>query len=202
MEFQSAVVGTRPAMRKRGWRGAVAAALAVILITSLAATALAGTSGRYVSVASGTLGNTSWNVEMAQIRGERCYGVEAARLGSGSTSRVCGREGHARSVWRQVVGNGGDGRGASVELELTSARVRSLRLLLGHPGGPDGDSGDPAWRRFSTHALSRAEARISHMPRDFRFAVVVAPSDFCVEAMEAFDGQGKLIEKEAVPCEG
>jgi hypothetical protein len=39
------------------------------------------------------------------------------------------------------------------------------------------------------------------MPRDFRFAVVVEPENFCVEAVEAFDLGGTLIEDEAVPCE-
>jgi hypothetical protein len=134
---------------------------------------------------------------MARIHGERCYRLATVRSSWGSDLRVCGREVPSKVTWRRVVGSSGDGRGASVELELTSPRVRSLRLLLGHPRGAD----EPTWERFNTRVLNAAQAEISHMPRDFRFAVVVEPHDFCVEAVEAFDRRGVLIEDEAVPCE-
>jgi hypothetical protein len=96
-----------------------------------------------------------------------------------------------------VLGDAGADGEPSVELDLTSPRIRTLRLLLGHPV-----SGKPAtWQELRTRVLNRKQARISHLPRDFRFAVVTEIESACVEAVEGRDRWGHVVLDEKVPCE-
>jgi hypothetical protein len=174
---------------------AVAAVLGAVAVSF----AFAGTPGRFVVVESGEVGNTSWAVGMARIHNERCYGMKTVRDGWEGLGKVCGKGGplSGQKVWRRAIGDGGEGEDLSIELDLTSKRVWTLNLLLGHPGS----SREPDWRQFHTHVLNAKQAKASHLPRDFRFAVLTDSGNLCVESVEAFDRRGSLLLDESVPCE-
>jgi hypothetical protein len=156
----------------------------------------AGTSGRFVLADSGTFAGVPWEVGMARIHRQRCYSLSTARGGFLGEGRVCGG-GAPIGDWGHVLGDAGERSEPSFELDLTSPRVRSLDLLLGHPG----TDRDPSWHHFQTRVLNVRQAKISHMPRDFRFAVIAAYGPTCVEAVEAVDVSGQVVMDEEVPCE-
>jgi hypothetical protein len=170
-----------------------------IALTAIAAMApvgaIAGTSGRFVLADSGSFGGVSWELGMARVHRQRCYALSTVRPEWADGGRVCGG-GAPTGDWTDPLGDAGEGAEPSFDLNLTSPRVRSLNLLLGHPGTDRVAS----WHRFSTKVLSAKQARISHMPRDFRFVVVAAHGPTCVEAVEAFDRWGQVVMDEEVPC--
>jgi len=170
----------------------VLAALAI----SQTSIASAGTVGRFVRADEGEVGGVRWSLRMAQQHGERCYDLFTIRGTWGSDGTVCGGR-DPRGDWSPVLGDAGADGEPSIELNLTSPRVRTLNLLLGHPV-----SHKPAtWTEFRTHVLNPKQARISHMPRDFRFAVVTEVESACIEAVEARDRWGHVVLDEEVPCE-
>jgi hypothetical protein len=180
-------------------RLAALGSLAVVVMFISAGVAAAGTSGRFVVVDSGEVDDTIWVVGMARVHYERCYGIKTLRGGWEGLGKTCGKGGPllGQKDWRRVIGDAGEGEDVSIELDLTSKRVWTLNLLLGHPGS----SREPDWRRFHTHVLNAKQAKISHLPRDFRFAVLTDSGNLCVEAVEAFDRRGNLLLDESVPCE-
>lgn len=134
---------------------------------------------------------------MARKHGERCFSLSVLRGTWESDDTGCGAGPFLHGAWSHVLGDAGADGEPSVELNLTSPRIRTLNLLLGHPL-----SGKPAtWTEFPTHVLNAKQARISHMPRDFRFAVVTEVESSCVEAVEGFDRWGHVVVNEKVPCE-
>jgi hypothetical protein len=165
-----------------------------------ASIAAAGNSGRFVKIASGETAGTEWAVGVARINGERCYALQTLSPESwGGTGQVCGGRGSGLSGadWHPVFGQGGEGSAAAISLNVTSKRVRTMNLLIAHPGGSE----DPVWTRVQTHILNAKQAVISQVPRDFRFFVLTDPDNFCVEAIEAFDRAGNRLRDEQVPCE-
>lgn len=158
--------------------------------------AAAGISGRFVLADSGSFAGVRWELGMARIYRQRCFALSVDRPEWSSEGRVCGGR-PPEGDWSHVLGDAGEGSEPSFELNLSSPRVRSLNLLLGHPG----TDREASWHLFPTHVLNVRQARISHMPRDFRFAVVAAYGPTCVEAVEAFDRWGHVLMDEEVPCE-
>jgi hypothetical protein len=162
---------------------------------SQASIASAGTVGKFVRADEGEVDGVRWSVRMARQHGERCYDLFTLRGRWGGDGTVCG--GGPRGDWSRVLGDAGADGEPSIELNLTSPRVRTLNLLLGHPV-----SRKPArWEEFPTHVLNAKQARTSHMPRDFRFAVVTEVESACIEAVEARDRWGHVVLDEKVPCE-
>jgi hypothetical protein len=178
----------------------IGVAFLIVAAASIAATVPAvvnaGTSGRFVLADSGTFAGVPWEVGMARIHRQRCYSLSTARSRFSGEGRVCGG-GPPMGDWGNVLGDAGERSEPSFELDLTSPRVRSLNLLLGHPG----TDRTASWHRFQTLVLNGRQARISHMPRDFRFAVIAAYGPTCVEAVEAVDFSGQVVMDEEVPCE-
>jgi len=171
-------------------------ACVVLIALGIVSPAVAGTPGRFVRADEGEVNGVFWSVRMARRNGERCYDLFTLRGAWGGDGTVCGG-GRLRGDWSRPLGDVGADGEPSVELDLTSPRVRTLNLLLGHPV-----SDKPAtWEEFPTHVLNAKQARISHMPRDFRFAVVTDVESACVEAVEALDRWGHIVLDEEVPCE-
>jgi hypothetical protein len=176
--------------------------VAIVIVCAMSAAALglevstagAGEPARMVLAASGKVGDFEWAVGMARFRGERCYGTRTLNDGWEGNLKVCGKE-EPPTEWRQVVGGGPGGSEPSFQFTITPTRVRTLRLLLAF------SDGHTAWRSLRTRILNAKQAATSHMPRDFRFAVIVEPTGFCVEAVEAIDRRGRAIQDETVPCE-
>jgi hypothetical protein len=158
--------------------------------------ASAGTVGKFVRVDEGEVGGVLWSVRMARQHGERCYDLFTLRGAWGGEGTVCGDSGPP-SDWSHVLGDAGADGEPSIELNLTSPRIRTLNLLLGHPVSHR----PPTWKEFPTHVLNAKQARISHMPRDFRFAVVTEVESACIEAVEGRDRWGHVVLSEEVPCE-
>lgn len=171
----------------------------IVALASIAAApagATAGTSGRFVLADSGTFAGVTWEVGMARIHRQRCYSLSTARSEFSGEGRACGGD-PPMGDWGHVLGDAGERSEPSFELDLTSPRVKSLNLLLGHPG----TDRTASWHRFQTLVLNARQARISHMPRDFRFAVIAAYGPTCVEFVEAVDFSGQVVMDEEVPCE-
>ena len=171
------------------------ALMALILVGASIATA--GTSGRFVRAATGEVGGVRWSVRMARVHGERCFSLLTLRGKWGGEGTVCGGASFLHRPWSRILGDAGADGEPSVELDLAKPRVRTLNVLLGHPV-----SGNPAsWHEFPTHVLNVRQARISHMPRDFRFAVITELESACVEAVEGLDRWGHVVVDEEIPCE-
>jgi hypothetical protein len=175
---------------------ALIAALSAIAGLSLSAIAVAGTSGRFVLADSGSFAGTDWQFGMARVHRERCYAFFTTNELWAGELKVCGNEPPPKG-WTHPFGENGEDGEPSFDLELTAPRIHELNLLLGYPGSDR----EPSWHRLPTHVLNVRQARKSHMPRDFRFAVMEERQPFCVEAVEGLDRWGHVLVNEAVPCE-
>jgi hypothetical protein len=175
--------------------GAVTLAVLAFMV-GIAAAAVSNRGGEeFVQVASGRSGGVPWAVGMMGHGGRRCYETSADREGRSEGASTCRRE-DLTSDWRRVIGNSGDRKQTSLELDLTSARVRTLRLSIHRIGA------GTAIRSFHPKLLTTRQSRLSGLPRDFRFVVIVEPREFCVEGVEALAQSGAVVADEAVPCEG
>jgi hypothetical protein len=172
-------------------------ALAVSLLVVLAVVATGEPSPAYVKVATGKVAGHTWSLGVGASHGQRCYKLS---LGSRFYGETTGCEESTRApgqLWRRLTGASDES--ASVELDVTSARVWRLKLLLGHPGR---DSPAPTWQTVPTRMISPAQAASAHLKRNFRFAVLTGRGpNLCVEKVRAFDREGSLLKKLSVPCE-
>jgi hypothetical protein len=172
----------------------IAAAIAVlVLVLVLGAGVALGSRGTHLTtVASGGTGPGRWKVAIGNNRsGEPCV-----RIGSETGGLItCGEE--PESNWRRVAGFPAAGSRPWLEVDMTSPRVRVLRLLIGDPGS----GRKPTWRRFSPALLTLEQAREARMPRDFRYVVVTEAGDACVEGVKGLDRRGRVLLDERVPCD-
>jgi hypothetical protein len=182
-----------------GWKRQAAAcivvAAALIAFAGLAHAATRGPAGP-VQVAAGHLGDLSWQVGVESRKGRRCYLIGTLRTEFDGGSEVCS-EGGIEGDWQRVTGDAGDDSDAAIELDLTSTRVHTLRLITHRLGSGRGTRR----RTFHPRMLTPAQSAVSGMPRDFRFVVIVEPTEFCVEGVEARDFAGRVLEHERIPCE-
>jgi hypothetical protein len=198
-------------MGRRGTRGTIAVAFsALVVLASLGALALpalaSGIPKTFVPVAQGKFAGRTWSLGVAGGHGRHCYSLGLGRTGQVGGSgdvETCGPASLPKEDWRRVTGASDENDSASVELNVTSTRVRRLNLLLGHPGPlePGSHSRPPTWHSFPTRIITPAEAAEAHLERDFRFAVLTGRGNLCVEGVRAFDSKGQLVEKLSVPCE-
>jgi hypothetical protein len=147
-----------------------------------------------VKVASGRSFGVPWAVGMGRRGRQRCYAISADRNGWSGAGSICSGRG-VEGDWDQVYGDAGNGDETSVEIDLTSTRVRTLRLLVHQIDG------ETQHRSFHPKLLSKRQSRLSGLPRDFRFVVIVEPREFCVEAFETRTHGGNVVDQETVPCE-
>ncbi len=182
------LVGNR---RGIGW---LAPALVLAALGSAAAASAGQQSGQLVAAAAGQIAGVRWKIGMGLIDGERCYASIVINEGWESDGRICGGEEPPRRTIATSIGAYDE---PHVELIVTAERVWRLRLLVAHPGSGEA----PRWHSIRTRSLSRNQARISGLPRDFRFLVFTDPVRACVEGFEAFGRQGARIDAQSMPCE-
>jgi hypothetical protein len=174
----------------------ILALLATTCAGLLSAAAIAGIPENYVQVAAGKVAGERWTLGLAGHRRQRCFSLGLMGQYYGSIS-FCETGGEPPELWQRRVGNSDES--ASVELSVTTPRVRKLRLLLGHPRGLPGRT---TWETVPTHLITSAQAAGTHLERNFRFAVLSGPGpNLCVEKVRAFDRKGNLLEAITVPCE-
>jgi hypothetical protein len=111
--------------------GIGAAPLTVLALAAGIAVAAPSHSGAHeiVKVAAGRSGGVSWAVGMGLHGGERCYAISADRNGFSGIGSVCGGPG-VEGDWQPATGNAGDGTDTALQLDLTSAPVRTLHLSV------------------------------------------------------------------------
>jgi hypothetical protein len=86
---------------------------------------------------------------------------------------------------------------ATVGLEVTRNRVRSMRLRVAHPR-----SGQPTrWTRVDSERMTRHQARRAGLKRNFRFVVLRSRGNLCVKEFVLFNKDDDRIERRRVPCE-
>jgi hypothetical protein len=152
----------------------------------------------FVEVQRGEFGDTRWTLRMRGRHRHRCYALAAANALGVLGGQVCGDpDRHPIDDWGQALGAGSGGaRGGSVELQITSQRVRRLNVLIGprssHP---------LRWIRTKTRALTRNQASRAHLHRNFRYSVVHSRGRLCIRRVVAFDASGAVIGRFKSPCE-
>ena len=86
---------------------------------------------------------------------------------------------------------------ATVELDVTRNRVRSMRLRIGHPKSDRSSE----WIRVRNRRITRRQAHKAGVSRNFRFAVLHSRGSLCVKEFVLFNRDGDRIDKQRVPCE-
>jgi len=86
---------------------------------------------------------------------------------------------------------------ATVELDVTRSRVRSMRVKIGHPKSNRPDE----WIHVRTRRITRHQAHKASVRRNFRFAVFHSRGNLCVKQVILFNREGDRIDKMRVPCE-
>jgi hypothetical protein len=176
-------------------RRLLAATLAALALLGLLAAAAFGSHGTHlVTVAEGGAGLDRWEVAIGSNRDhEPCFRVNSGSLGLITCGGLLAPEGE----WARRAGASADETGRSVEVNVTSPRVRRLRLLIGHP-----DSGrKPSRRWFSPQLLTEKQAGEAHLSRNFRYVVFTERGESCVEGVKGLDRRGRAVVDERVPCE-
>jgi hypothetical protein len=179
---------------RRAPRARVVIALVALtaLVATIEATAALPPPSKFVRVAAGTIGNNSWKLGIAGQARRRCYRLSLAGGDVESSGITCTRDSRPGRDWRQLMGTGNDT--ASVELDLTRTRVRTMKLLTG--------PSPTRWIHVRPRRLSRDQARRAHVKRDFRFAVLHAARDkLCVKRVILFDRHHQKLSDDRVPCE-
>ena len=162
--------------------------------------ALAAPSTRFLPVASGRFLGRTWSLGIGKSNDRRCYElsmrgrIRRKRFGMRIESTV---QRTLEPTPRRVRSQNNS---TSVELDITSPRVRRLTLLLGHPPAmPRSPHRKPTWLTVATRAITVAQAAKAHVNKAFRFAIVAGAGSNCVEHVRAFDSSGQLLESIAVP---
>lgn len=155
------------------------------------------TSNSAAVVAAGSISGQNWTLGVSNSpRHRRCFELTLTGRGYSRSAR-CEGSGKPRAIWQRAFGLSNDS--AALELDVTEVGVRRLKLRLGFPGRRHLPS---KWQKLLTRRLTAVQARNSGVNRNFRFAVVRAPSaNICVEKVLAFDRFGKLLSQRSMPCE-
>jgi hypothetical protein len=175
----------------------VTAGIGVVAV-SLAAQALAGdaSTGKKVRVAQGRFAHRTWSLDVEGQRTQRCYELALNSSHESSVTGTCGPD-RRPPLWSRVMGNSDLNDSATVELNVTRNRVRSMRLRIGHP-----KTNRPSeWIHVHNQRMTRHEAHRAGVRRDFRFAVLHSRGTLCVKGFVLFNREGDRIEKQRVPCE-
>ncbi len=170
-----------------------------VIAAILAGEAIAGGSGsgQKVTVDRGRFAHRSWSLAVQGRHRQRCYllSLKGREVSSGSADCRSGR--HRPPLWSRLVGISDLNDSATIELNVTRTRVRSMRLRIGHPksGRP------PEWIHVRTRRITRRQAHKAGVRRNFRFAVLHSRGTLCVKQFVLFNRKGERIKEMRVPCE-
>jgi hypothetical protein len=175
-------------------RGSIIVA-AVLIAGALAGQALADASkGHDVTVARGMFAHHSWSVAVHGGHHHRCAEVSLSGQTSAGGAARCEPD-HRPPLFGPLLAISDDD--ATVGLEVTRNRVRSMRLKVAHPR-----SGQPTrWTRVDSERMTRHQARRAGLKRNFRFVVLHSRGNLCVKEFVLFNKDGDRIERRRVPCE-
>jgi len=165
----------------------------------LASQAMAGDASESlkVTVAHGKFAHRSWSLAVRGRRHQRCYYLSLTGRSSSTGTATCRSDRHRPPLWSRLVGIGDLNDSATVELNVTRNRVRSMRLRIGHP-----KSDRPSeWIHVRNRRITRAQAHKAGVRRNFRFKVLHSRGLLCVRKVVLFDRNGERIERYRVPCE-
>jgi hypothetical protein len=183
-------------MSKRSWPLILAIG---VIAAILAGQAMAGDSGngQKVTVDRGRFAHRSWSLAVQGRHRQRCYFLSLkGREQSGGTA-TCQSDRRRPPLWSRLVGISDLNDSATVELNVTRTRVRSMRLRIGHPR-----SDRPSeWIHVRTRRITRRQAHKAGVRRNFRFAVLHSRGNLCVKGFALFNKDSDRIEKQRVPCE-
>jgi hypothetical protein len=173
-------------MPRRGRVVGVMAAVAAMLGAGQVVGAT-GLKSPWVRVSRGQIANESWFVGMRARQGHRCYRQWLKGINSEVGAKFCRSGRRPPAPWNSLGGVGD--RNASTHLYETQRRVHSVKLRIEHR-----DSHEKYWARFATDRLSLAQARQTHLKRNFRFLVLTAHRfGICVRKVVMFDGSSARI---------
>jgi hypothetical protein len=173
----------------------------IVLVAGVAAAAVAagetaaGASiGQQVTLAHGKFAHHSWSVAVHGGNHHRCAEVSLSGETSAGGAARCEPD-HRPPLFGPLLSISDEN--ATVGLELTRNRVRSMRLKVAHPR-----SDQPTrWTRVNSKRITRRQAHRASLKRNFRFLVLHSRGNLCVKVFVLFDRQGDRIKKRHVPCE-
>jgi hypothetical protein len=183
---------------KRG-RGLIVLVLAGIAAVVVAVGAIAAgdsKGGKNVTVARGKFAHRTWSFAVQGRGRQRCYALTLNGPQESSSGGTCGPD-RRPPLWSRVMGASDLNDSATIELDVTLNRVRSMRLKIGHPKSNRPDE----WIHARNERMTRREAQKAGVRRDFRFAVLHSRGTLCVKQVKLFDRHGDRIKKMRVPCE-
>jgi hypothetical protein len=168
--------------------------VACLLLTLIggAATAAPLKGGGYTEVASGTLSDGSWHLDMKGTNHRRCYRLSVEDGFLGHNEIWCGKRTRPRRDWRPLMKLVTNGNTSTVQVDETSPRVREMKLRLGPKPARTLD--------VQTARLSDAEAASAGLAQNFRFAAYSAGGPFCVERVALFDAAHERVGVEQRRC--
>jgi hypothetical protein len=181
----------------RAHRWACISVLLALLGTLGAAIAPAAES-KVVELASGRYAGREWAFNVSGPKDERCLGLQTLGGGWSSEGTVCEEEVPIRRFWSSGFGDAAENDASTIAVNLTSPRVASLRLLLGHPGPHRHAS---TWRFLHTRSPSPQQLEEAGLESPFNFVVFTGIGNLCVEKVRAFDRSGHRLAKLSLPCE-
>jgi hypothetical protein len=177
--------------------------LIVLVVAGVAATAVAvgaiaagAPKGQQVTVAHGKFAHRTWSLGVQRYQHQRCYALTLESSHESGAAGGCDPD-RRPPLWSRVMGVSDLNDTATVELNVTRNRVRSMRLRIGHP-----KSNRPSeWIHVHNQRMTRRQAHKVGLKRNFRFAVVHSRGNLCVKEFVLFNSDGDRIEKQRVPCE-
>lgn len=173
----------------------VVLALAVALLATGQIVGAAGSRTHYVQAAHGEFAGRSWKLAIGGHHRQRCYLLSLSGRVNGGVG-TCRGDRRPRD-WSRLIGVSDLNDSATVELNVTTKRVRRMRLRVRHPRS----NIKANWISTRTHRLSAKKAREAHVKRNFRFAVLHSRGSLCVAKVVLFDKAGGKLDGFAVPCE-
>jgi len=183
------------AMRRLALICITAAAVAAVAAVAGQAIAGDGGTGELVTVARGKVAHRAWSLAVQGRHHRRCYTLAMNGRSAGSAITACRSDRHRPPLWNRL---GGITSGkASVELDITRTRVRSMRVRIGHPR-----TNQPSeWIHVRPRRVTRSDADKANVRRNFRFAVLHTRGTLCVKQVILFNRKHHRIDRRRVPCE-
>lgn len=181
-------------------RGPHRAFIAVLLalVGTAGAVIPSAAEGKVIELASGRYAGRDWSFGVNGPHEERCLVLQTIGGGWSSEGTICEEDEPIKGVWDSGLGDAAANDASTVAVNLTSPRVASLRLLLGHPGPHRHAS---TWRFLHTRSPTSQQLEEAGLESPFNFVVLTGIGNLCVEKVRAFDHSGLRIAKFSLPCE-
>lgn len=168
------------------------------LLGAVGASIPAAAAGDVVELASGRYAGREWSFVVSGPKEQRCLGLRTFGGGWGSEGTICEEDEPVQRLWSTGFGDAAENDASTIAVNLTSPRVASVRLLLGHPGPHRHAS---TWRFLRTRSPSAQQLEEASLGFPFNFVVLTGIGNLCVEKVRAFDRSGKRLAKLSLPCE-